>query len=372
MNKFKVVHVSDLHFGLSTFGVDNPETSLNTRTEDIFRAFSQCVDYCINNKVKICIISGDIFHTKTPSQQVVNEYYKYIQQLSANDVFVYVLFGNHDIAKQQSKRCALDIPKTLNITNVFSTKGDDDILNLGYIQLYSPNYWDTDEILFNKINNAINNLQSNIPAILIAHLQTETSNFKIGGAFEDLHIVPLEYLTSLSWSYVALGHVHQYEKLHDNPPVYYASSLARTSFAEEFDNKGFNVITFENNKVTNIERIPVNCLKMFTIKGTPKEIFNQLENKSTEDFKNTIVRVISDETSNQTTDEKFLKDIFSKSFKYILKKENNKIQHNQIDTTNLLDIKEYAKKYFENHKRKDDLLNMIEEFRLKDEEKNIV
>ena len=29
MNKFKVVHVSDLHFGLSTFGVDNPETSLN-------------------------------------------------------------------------------------------------------------------------------------------------------------------------------------------------------------------------------------------------------------------------------------------------------------------------------------------------------
>ena len=107
-------------------------------------------------------------------------------------------------------------------------------------------------------------------------------------------------------------------------------------------------------------------------KGTPSEIENQLENKSQEDFANTIVRVISDETNGEVTDEKFLKDKFAKSFKYILKKEKNKIQHNQVDTSNLLGIQGYAEKYFEGHARQKELLKMVDMFKTVDEEKNIL
>jgi DNA repair exonuclease SbcCD nuclease subunit len=363
----KAILISDLHLGLSTFGATNPINGLNTRAEDGLNALNEVYDYAIKNKINYVLCSGDVFNTKSPSQNVINALFKILKKGSDSNINTYILSGNHDNSAFFERATSLDLLSLIDMSNVFATRGDI-YKDYGDFQIISPNYWHTAEELEVILNDLAKQADWNRPVILVAHLELAGS---LPAFTESLQTVPLEMLIKYPFTFCQLGHIHTDKIFHKDPLTFYVGSLVKCSFTEENNHSGFIVIDFDK-KVNSFKRIPVNCLKMLTIKGTPKEIFNQLEEKIPEDFKNTIVRIMADETSGQTTDEKFLKDKFAKSFKYILKKENNKIQHNQIDTTNLLDIKEYAKKYFENHKRKDDLLNMIEEFRLKDEEKNIV
>ena len=368
MNKFLIVHTTDHHHGLTTDGVEDVNSGLNTRTLDSFYAFDQVIQFCIDNNVKVLTISGDIFDNKSVPQNIINAFYERLQRLSQSNIFTYILLGNHDISARESRKSSLEIAKILNMPNVYVTRGNDPVLDLGYIQIYSPSYWDNNEVLEQKITQAASTIDWTRPALLVVHCQVETPQFKYSSFKEDLHFTPLSLLIKNPWVYVAMGHLHRYVKLNDNPPVYYGGSLVRCSFSEEYDDKGFNVIEVDGIKPVKVTRQNVDCLKMRTYKGTMADIRAALTKTQPEQFQNTIIRATID-TTDEEIDDKFLKTIFAQAFKFRVTKAPKTRELKKMDAIGLNTLNKYAEKYFENEPRKIELMALLDEIKKTEESK---
>jgi hypothetical protein len=139
----------------------------------------------------------------------------------------------------------------------------------------------------------------------------------------------------------------------------------RCSFAEENDHKGFNVITVDDKNPVIIERQEVDCLKMLTLKGTMTEIKENLQSVKPESFQNTIVRVIVNETE-ETIDDKWLRDKFLYTFKTIISKEAKRIQLQRMDGTKINSMDQALRAFFADQSDKDDLLALVEELKNQD------
>ena len=358
MKKFKFIHVSDLHLGLETYGTTDARTGLNSRTLDILQALDQTINFAIQNDIKLIVASGDIFNSKLVSNNVINAWYERVKRISDNDIDLFVLSGNHDKSKILTNKCALDLSNTLQLKNVYSTDGLEEPLDLGYVQIYSPSYWWDLETLEEKINIAAKKIDFTRPSILVCHLQTETPEYKHKAFMEDLKTVPLSLLISHPWQYVALGHLHKPQPLHESPLVCYAGSLVNCSFNEEGDNKGFNVITVDGIKPVIPERIEVDCVGLKTLRGTPADIRVQLDKRDS--YVNHIVRLIIDD-SQEPIDESYLKSKLSDSFKYVIQKEKIQKKFDKISTNQTFNPGEFLNLYFEKDKQKEELLELAKE-----------
>src|SRR5439155_16239056 len=84
---------------------------------------------------------------------------------------------------------------------------------------------------------------SEAPAVLAAHLHAQEAR---DGAERLLTVgtdplVPIDRIALDAFDYVALGHIHAQQKLHDRPPAIYPGSIERVNFGEEREPKGFVV-----------------------------------------------------------------------------------------------------------------------------------
>lgn len=365
----KIISISDIHLDLKTFGVPNPETGINSRSLDGLNGLKQVVNFAINkkNKIDYILMSGDIFDSKFPTQNVIYEFYKLIKQLSDSHVITYILSGNHDNSKMETRRTALDLANIVNLPNIYMTRGDE-YLDLDNLQIVSPNYWDTVEETDEILAKLTKKVDFSRPAILVAHVEVPYPGSY--GAYTDAldEILPLEVLQKYNkYLFCQLGHIHKPMTLSEKPFIFYTGSLVRCSFTEEEDPKFFRVIEIENNKLVDIKNIPIDCLKMKTFRGNMTSIKDSLEKNTPEDWQDTIVRLIIDITE-EPLDESFLKNMFAQSFKYIVKTEKAKVQHQQIEVKqDLLSLRDYGNLYFETNPRKEELLTLMSEFEQMDE-----
>lgn len=361
MDTFNFIHVTDTHFGLDTYGTEDPITGLNTRAQDGLQAFDQLIDHAIKKDIKLVIHSGDVFNTKSISQSIVNAVYARIKRLIDAGIDVMILQGNHDASQVLERKNGLDLANTLGIEKLYVTRGGD-FFDLGYIQICSVSYWHDTEKIAEEIQSFADRIDWKRPAVLVVHLQVEYANFP--GCFKDnLHFTPLSLLTSHPWNYVAMGHIHKPQKLHSHPPVYYGGSLVRCSFAEEDDPKGFMQITINHGETMLIEQHPVKCLKMLTLRGTMSDIKAQLDKATNpEVFKQCLVRCIVD-ISEEPLDEKYLKAKMSMAFKLIITKETKKTAHVRIDSNQLTSMQTALESYFKDDPDCKELLSLVNDLR---------
>ena len=135
------------------------------------------------------------------------------------------------------------------------------------------------------------------------------------------HTLLLSNVANPAFDYIALGHIHHRQVLHDKPPVVYCGSLERLDFGDEEDEKGFYVIDIETDgagkKQTAIEFHPTEGRRFLTIKvaltaqdtDPTAVILSEIE-KQKEQVKDAIVRL---ELSLPAEIEGFLKDSEIKS-----------------------------------------------------------
>lgn len=269
-----IAHAADIHIGIENYGIIDKDTGFNTRLIDFLKSLDRFVEYASEN-CDIAVISGDMYKTREPNPTHQRELAKRIKKLSEK-IPVVINNGNHDQPNSDTKARAFDLYKILKVPNVYiANKPDIFLINTrnGPIQIACLPYFpknlllkfeenrnlSIDEInlkMIEKINNLVsiltNQLDSEIPAILSAHLSVTgaiTSSEKsimIG----DEVIIPVSILARPQYKYIALGHIHKYQVVWDKPLTVYSGSIERIDFGEEKDEKGFCHVIIDKDNVS--------------------------------------------------------------------------------------------------------------------------
>lgn len=323
----KILHFADLHLGIETYGSIDSATGLSTRLLDVLRSLDELVDYAIDNRVDLVLFCGDAYKNRDPSQTHQREFAKRLRRLSEAKIPVFLLVGNHDLPNAMGRATAVDIYHTLAIDNIHvgnrpgvyrietnsgiiqvaalpwlrrsALLSREEMRNLGVDQVNEK----LQEIITGKLFDIAAEIDTTLPSLLAAHVAI--SNAKAGS--ESSMLVgrdPLLLLSNVSrpvFDYVALGHIHKSQVLHESPPVIYTGSLERFDFGDEGQEKGFFVATIDcrdSGKSTSYEFHPVDARRFLTIRTdiAPDEpdpttaLLNTLEQYK-DDIKNAIVRV---------------------------------------------------------------------------------
>lgn len=267
----RFLHFADLHLGVENYGRLDPATGMNTRVLDFLRALDAVVDRAIGEQVDAVLFAGDAYRTKDPNVTYQREFARRLARLIHAGIPTVLLTGNHDIPNALGRATSLDIYDALALDEVrvitspnrftLATKsGPLQIVALPW--LHRDRFLQGDDVreqsaaeIEQRLSNAVEDwladearqLDPAIPAVALVHASVQGARFgsernlMLG---RDLVLTPSS-LDRPEFAYVALGHIHRYQRLGTVRPVVYAGSLERIDFGEEDEEKGFLLVEVE-------------------------------------------------------------------------------------------------------------------------------
>ena len=292
----RILHFSDVHIGVESYGSTDPDTGLSTRLMDFLATFDEVVDFALDNSVDLVLFAGDAYKSRDPSQTHQREFARRIARLSREGVPVFLLVGNHDLPHIASRATALDIFPTLSVPNVtIGDRLDTYIVHTaaGPLQVVALPWIrrsaflareETRSLTIEQINRQleervttmltwqIEGLDPAIPAVLTAHvsLNTAKTSSEQSMLLGRDPVLMQSAVARPELDYVALGHIHKRQTLSQNPHVVYSGSLERIDFGEENDEKGFCIIDLDTEaprgqRLTDFRFQPVGARRFLTI-----------------------------------------------------------------------------------------------------------
>jgi DNA repair protein SbcD/Mre11 len=267
----KFLHFADLHLGVENYGRLDPATGMNTRVLDFLRALDAVVDRAIDEQVDAVLFAGDAYRTKDPNVTYQREFARRLARLIHAGIPTVLLTGNHDIPNALGRATSLDIYDALALDQVrvitspkrftLPTKsGPLQIVALPW--LHRNRFLQGDDVreqsaaeIEQRLSSAVEDwladearqLDSAIPAVALVHASVQGARFGSERNLllgRDLVLTPSS-LDRPEFAYVALGHIHRYQRLGTVRPVVYAGSLERIDFGEEDEEKGFLLVEAE-------------------------------------------------------------------------------------------------------------------------------
>ncbi len=250
----RIIHTADWHLGKTLYGKD--------RTEEEIKALSYLKDFIKENDVELLIIAGDVFDKFIPSSRAEEVLFNFLVELHYLGTQVIMIAGNHDSGLRFSS-----ISKILKIANIHSfgkTKKDT------YMKFYSKaqepifiaalpfireaevldvgDYELPDHVVKSRYAERMGAVFRYFERMFIDEgINIVVTHLLIGGAvtsgtehkfyLANSYAVPPLLLPHTA-SYIALGHIHKYQKIDTPAPAYYSGSLFPLDFGEQ-DDKGF-------------------------------------------------------------------------------------------------------------------------------------
>jgi exonuclease SbcD len=293
----RILHFADLHLGVESYGRIDPATGLSSRLSDFLAALDQVVDYALHNDIDLVLFCGDAYKTRDPSQTYQREFARRIRTLSEHKLHVFLLAGNHDLPNAPGRATAVEIFDTLAVGNVTvanrpqrhrieTRKGQvqivalpwtrrsalmsrDDTKNLTHDRINEK----LQEILTQWLNTEVEDLDPGLPAILAGHLAHSGA---MPGSERTMlmgrdYVLLQSALANPTFDYVALGHMHNHQRVDSPVPVVYPGSLQSIDFGDEGHEKGFYVVELDETagrgeRLRSYEFHPVKTRRFLTIK----------------------------------------------------------------------------------------------------------
>jgi exonuclease SbcD len=267
----RILHFSDLHIGVENYGRTDPQTGLSTRLLDFLAALDEVVEYALAENVDLVLLAGDAYKGRDPSQTQQREFARRLARLAAGGIPTFLVVGNHDLPSAVSRATAVEIFPTLQVPHIYvgdhlqtytipTRAGPLQLVAVpwprrsGMLTREESRGWSIEEIrkeieerMTAAIQERVQGLDPELPAILAGHVTisgatTGTERSMMLG--RDHTLLP-SAVGKPQLDYVALGHIHKYQKLRDDPMVVYSGSLQRVDFSEEADAKGFCVVDLD-------------------------------------------------------------------------------------------------------------------------------
>jgi exonuclease SbcD len=292
----KVVHFADLHLGVENYGRTDPTTGLSSRLTDFLRSFDQVVEYALDeaNAVDLVVFAGDAFRTRDPSPTYQRAFARRVRRLSEGGLPVVLIAGNHDLPTAANRAHAVEIFDTLSVSHVHvssapewfrieTDSGPVQVVTLPWVtrssllardEYKNRSLEEINELIVERLvqivegeGGLIGQLDRAVPTLLVAHgtVQGAVYGSERSVMLGNDVLLPPSLVRHPSWDYVALGHIHKHQVLHESPPVVYAGSLERIDFGEEKEAKGFVVAEVERGNAR-YEFHPVDARSLVTVR----------------------------------------------------------------------------------------------------------
>lgn len=90
---YKFAHLADCHLGAQKY----------TELKELeIKAFKDCLDICIQEKVDFIIIAGDLFHSNLPDMGMVKQAVGKLKEVWERGIPVYINYGSHDFSPNET------------------------------------------------------------------------------------------------------------------------------------------------------------------------------------------------------------------------------------------------------------------------------
>lgn len=262
--RFSFTALADIHLGAYQSKME--EGGINGRLIDFIKTYNEAIDYAIAQGVDLCLIPGDIFRTKMPTPYEIDAFTAGVKKMVDNGTQVVVVVGNHDTFDSHILKNSIACLSTAGLNN-FTISDKPEIIRLqlsdGPIQIQTMPYQrmsllkmksheEVADYMIKTIDDMYESRDRNVPILFAGHFTIRDarsgSEGKTVNKFNE-PVVPKHALESKDYLYAAMGHLHKFQKVMDNPPTFYTGSINRTDFNEDEDDKGFMHVNVDNKKV---------------------------------------------------------------------------------------------------------------------------
>jgi DNA repair protein SbcD/Mre11 len=253
VKSLRICHLADVHLGYRRFH-KLTKSGHNQREVDVALAFREALRQVIALKPDITIIAGDLFHSVRPSNAVITFAFRELRNLvELSGAPVVLIAGNHESPKRADTGCVLrlfsEIPGVF-VADLKTEVFDFPERNLSVTAV--PHL-----ALPTVVEQRVTPNDAREYNVLVLHGQVNGHQMTdFGGG-----VLHLDDVSRHAWDYIALGHVHCFQRVGLNGA--YAGAIEHTSF---------NIWTDENTKKGFLEVIlPVGDTKFHPL-TTPRTI----------------------------------------------------------------------------------------------------
>src|SRR5207302_2331786 len=96
----------------------DPESGLNTRLKDFKQSLLSPIQAALEAGIDLAVFAGDAYKARDPRQTDQREFADCIRRLTDSGVPVVLLAGNHDMPAIRGRANAVEIYRTLGVSNV--------------------------------------------------------------------------------------------------------------------------------------------------------------------------------------------------------------------------------------------------------------
>ena len=233
----KFVHAADIHLDSPLRELSRQDVRQVERMQRASRdAFERLIDLCIEQEAAFLLLAGDLYDHDCPNMQIAVFLRNQLKRLDHRGIRAVIIKGNHDAANRITS--ALSLPANTRVL------GDRKCESVTYDDL--P-VWVAIHGQSFKPGPVMDNLAASYPPPLPGHYNIGLLHTSLAGNTDHDTYAPctLDELTSRSYDYWALGHIHKGAILARDPWVIFPGNL-QGRHAKEAGPKGCYVVEVDD------------------------------------------------------------------------------------------------------------------------------
>lgn len=287
----RILHTSDWHLGSSLYGHD--------RTDDLFARVNRICELTKERSVDVLLVVGDIFdrrQVRDMTKRLADTLAPYVRA----GLNVIMVPGNHDDREHFRMMRAL-----IALEHASKPEGESqghvhvvqtrEKIEFGGVQFVIIPYplpemlepFRQDETgatsrhmvlstaFADLVRSAIGSLERHKPAVFVTHINVAgvtTPSDRELTYDEDIRLGRGDLPISPNLSYIALGHIHQSQRIPHSVPCYYSGSIERMNMGERNDQKRVLIVDVPERGPASVEEVPLEASPFYDIRVPAAEL----------------------------------------------------------------------------------------------------
>ncbi len=276
----RILHTADWHLGSRLHGID--------RSDELFDQVKQVCEIAKQHKVEVLLVAGDVFEKRGIA---LPELTKKLAELLApyirDGMHVVLLPGNHDDREHfnmMKALLALDQGHSERV-HIIKTR---DVFLIGNVQFAAIPY-PLPEVLqpylsevkgsternvslstayANMVRSVMSSIDRSLPTVFIAHINvagiTTPSDHELTYD-EGIRLGRGDLPIAANLKYIALGHIHQSQKIDHPVPCFYSGSIDKMNWGEKEDQKQVILIDIPEDGDADVTPIEIKTTPFYSI-----------------------------------------------------------------------------------------------------------